>query len=159
MNLCFAGDPHRPTRPPLWQDALQSVKASLGLAPGPIPFCADIILEAAGRELFQTPPLAIAAPAVFAGIATANKEWRFLRSERLGRQQFLAFANARGSSSLRFFDAESGALMGEPRYGKGRTFQRGVRERTGGKRASLRATRSVVRRDSAGAACVRCGSR
>jgi hypothetical protein len=123
VNICFAGDPHRPTPPPVWQDALLSVKVSLGLAPGPIPFCADIILEAAGRELFQTAPPALATKVAFAGIATANKEWRFLRSERLGCHQFLAFANARGSSSLRFFDAESGVLMEDPRYGKGRTFQ------------------------------------
>jgi hypothetical protein len=122
VNLCFVGDPHRPTPPAVWQDALQSAKASLGLSQGSIPFCADIILEAAGRELFQTPPVSVAKVAL-AGGTSVNKEWRFLRSEHLGHHQFLAFANARGSSSLRFFDAESGALMGDPRYGKGRTFQ------------------------------------
>lgn len=123
MNLCFAGDPHRPTPPAIWHDALQSAKASLGLAQGSIPYCADIILEAAGRELFQTPSHMSVAKVALAGGTSAKKEWRFLRSEHLGRHQFLVFANARGSSSLRFFDAESSVQMGDPRYGKGRTFQ------------------------------------
>jgi hypothetical protein len=122
VNICFAGDPHRPTPPPVWQEALQLAKASIGLIRGPIPFCADIILEAASRELFQTEPTRPARVAS-AAVATANKEWRFLHSERLGDDQFLAFANVRGSSSLRLFDADSGALMGEPRYGRRRTYQ------------------------------------
>ena len=42
-------------------------KSALGL-PEPVPFCADIILEAAGRELFQTP-----AP-VFAGSLSAFED-------------------------------------------------------------------------------------
>jgi hypothetical protein len=122
VNLCFAGDPHRPTPPTIWRDALKAVKVALCL-PETVPFCADIILEAAGRELFQTHAPVFAAGVICSGAGSANKAWRFLRSERLGRHQFLAFANARGSSSLRLFDAESGVLMGDPRYGTGRTYQ------------------------------------
>jgi hypothetical protein len=122
VNLCFAGDPHRPTPPAIWQESLKSVKVALNL-PEPVPFCADIVLEGVGRELFQSPATVSAAKATFEGARSANKDWRFLRSERLGRHQFLAFVNARGSSSIRFFDAESGVLLGDPRYGRGRTYQ------------------------------------
>lgn len=52
-----------------------------------------------------------------------GKEWRFLRNDRTSRHQFLAFANAPGSSSLRYFDADSGALLGDPRYGRRQDYQ------------------------------------
>ena len=53
VNICFTGDPHRPTLAPVWQDALKSAKSSIGLFRRPLPFYADIILEAAGVELFS----------------------------------------------------------------------------------------------------------
>src|ERR1035441_4596728 len=87
VNLCFVGDPHRPTPPMVWQDALQSAKASLGLSQGSIPFCADIILEAAGHELFQTPPRVSVAKVALAGGTSVKKEWRFLRSEHLRSEE------------------------------------------------------------------------
>jgi hypothetical protein len=54
VNVYFTGDQHRPTSQLAWQEALKSAKAALGLASGPIAFCADIILNAADSELFQT---------------------------------------------------------------------------------------------------------
>lgn len=55
INVCFAADPHRPTSTSIWKEELKGVKALIGFDGRVIPYCADIILEAAGRELFQTP--------------------------------------------------------------------------------------------------------
>ena len=122
VNVCFAHDPHSPTPIKSWEQALESAKAALGLGGLSIPFYADVILEALDRELFQV-------GATTGGSApnqvsyAPRKEWRFLRNDRTGRHQFLGFVNARGSSSLRFFDADSGLLLGEPRYGRKQPYE------------------------------------
>jgi hypothetical protein len=123
VNVCFAADPHRPTPAVVWKEELQAVKASLGLGGRPIPYCADVILEAAGRELFQFPARCHVSSVTPASAHGPGKEWRFLRNDHNGRHQFLGFANAKGSSSLRFFDAESGLQIGETRYGRKTPFQ------------------------------------
>jgi hypothetical protein len=128
VNACFAADPHRPTPVVVWEEALKSVKASLGFGGRTIPYCADVILEATGRELFQMPVRSSTSRSSTSSGFPVNtygpgKEWRFLRNDRTGRHQFLAFANARGSSSLRYFDAESGLQMGDTRYGRKNPYQ------------------------------------
>jgi hypothetical protein len=107
----------------MWKDELKSVKASLGLSGRTVPYCVDIILEATGRELFQMPVpyrTSVSKPATPYG---PGKEWRFLRNEHTGRHQFLGFVNAKSSSSLRYFDAESGLQMGDTRYGRKSPYQ------------------------------------
>jgi len=123
-HVCFTGDPHSPTPASVWRDAVSEAHKSLGLSDS-IPFCADILVEAAGRDLFQTAPSAGKNSRVVRASAEPerNKEWRFLRDERLNRHQFLGFANARGSSSLRYFDAATGVRLGDPRYGRRRNYQ------------------------------------
>jgi hypothetical protein len=123
-NIYFTGDPYRPTTAEVWKEALTSVKASLGLAGRPIPYCADVILEAAGRELFQVTPRLCTSSAVTMDAYGPGNEWRFLKNDRTHRHQFLAFLNARGSSSLRYFDAESGLQMGDVRRGHKSPYQR-----------------------------------
>lgn len=97
VNLCFAGDPHRPTPVMVWKEELRCVKALLGLGERTIPYCADVILDAAGRELFQGPARSRPAHRIPVSAHGPGKEWRFLRNDRTGRHQFLAFVNARES--------------------------------------------------------------
>src|SRR5262249_24975442 len=121
VNVCFAGDPYRPTPVSVWQEALKSAKAALGLT-GQIPFYADLILEGVGRELFQLFAMT-RVPATNQSAFGPGKEWRFLRNDRTGKHQFLAFVNARGSSSLRYFDSDSGMMLGDPRRASKRQYQ------------------------------------
>jgi hypothetical protein len=53
VNVCFTSDPHRPSALQAWEEALQAAKEALGLGQRSIPYCADVFLEAAGRELFE----------------------------------------------------------------------------------------------------------
>jgi hypothetical protein len=123
VSVCFAADPHHPTPITVWEEELKSVKASLGLGGRTIPYCTDIILEAAGRELFQMPALHHSSNAKSVISYGPGKEWRFLRNDHTGRHQFLAFVNAKGSSSLRYFDTESGLQIGETRFGRKSPYQ------------------------------------
>jgi hypothetical protein len=123
-HVCFTGDSHSPTPKSVWHDALSDAHKLLGMSDS-IPFYADILVEAAGRELFQTAP----SPRVNSRIIRAsvaperNKDWRFRRDDRFGRHLFLAFANVHPSSSLRYFDASTGVRLGDPRFGRGRNYQ------------------------------------
>jgi len=122
VNVCFAADPHSPTPKVMWKEELKRVKGMLGFDHETIPFCADVILDAAGRELFQIPALPLKSRDVI-NVYGPGKEWRFLRNDRTGRHHFLAFVNARGSCSLRYFDVDSGLQMGDTRYGRGNSYQ------------------------------------
>jgi hypothetical protein len=121
-NVCFCGDPRSPTPPHVWDAALAEARISLGITGSSCPFSVDILLNAADSELFEvaaktcSQSITVVAPG-------SRKEWRFLRNEFTGRHLFLAFLNRGGSSSLRYFDCESGFPFGEVRYGRGRTYQ------------------------------------
>src|SRR5689334_5535708 len=81
-----------------WRKLRPASDSMAGLSPTAPTF----LLDAVGRELFQGPPK----PRAFAtttGSYGSGKEWRFLRNDRTAHHHFLAFANARGSSSLRYF--------------------------------------------------------
>ena len=57
VNLCFAGDPRKPTTPGEWDKANDLFRRQLGLDGVPTPWLIDIILPAARREeLLETSP-------------------------------------------------------------------------------------------------------
>ncbi len=122
INICFFDDPHKPTRELVWRDALEYPMKALGLVHREIPFCKSVFLRAVEQGPVNPRHSDAKRPAGQPSRG-AGKEWRFLRNDRTGRHQFLGFANARGSCSLRCFDAQSGHRLGEPRYGRGRDYQ------------------------------------
>ncbi|NWF82859.1 MAG: hypothetical protein HXY18_03410 [Bryobacteraceae bacterium] len=101
-NVCFIGDSHRPAAEIDCQEALAAARSNLGLPEGKTQ------------------------PSLTKTIVRTTREWRFL-PDPAGGGQFLAFANAKGSSSMRCFDASSGALLRPPKYGRHSYFQEAFR--------------------------------
>lgn len=121
VNLCFFDDPHRPIREAVWRDSLEFPAKALGIGNVEVPFYRELFMPALDRRILHSSTVPDATPVI--DFKETNKEWRFLSNEQTGRHQFLGLANARGSCSLRYFDADSGVRLAAPRYARGRNYQ------------------------------------